>query len=112
MALKAIKSTLKEAKGKQLKVADPTSWRSDKSSTQRGYGYKWQQARAGHLRSHPLCAYCQREGRVTEATVVDHSIPHRGDMAIFWDKAGWVSLCTNCHSSVKQREEKADLSGI
>lgn len=37
-----------------------------------------QMARAGDLVSHPLCVYCEREGRVTADTVVDHRIPRRG----------------------------------
>lgn len=103
--LTAVKSRLKEVQGKKIAAINPDSWRSGKTSTERGYGYKWQQAREGFLRSHPLCVYCQREGRVTAATVVDHAIAHRGDMALFWDKSNWQSLCGPCHSSVKQREE-------
>ena len=57
------------------------------SSAERGYGYKWQQARAGYLRKHPLCVECQSRGRTVAATVVDHKVPHRGDMTVFWDKA-------------------------
>lgn len=94
------------------------TWRGDKSSTQRGYGYKWQQARSGYLKLHPLCVYCKQIGRVSPATVVDHKIPHRGDMTLFWDKDNWQSLCDTCHSSIKQQEESTgtvrgcDLSGV
>ncbi|WP_312056850.1 HNH endonuclease [Acinetobacter courvalinii] len=83
-----------------------SSWRSNKSSTERGYGYRWQKARERFLRSNPLCVYCKASGRVEVATVVDHIIPHRGDQDIFWDESQWQSLCVSCHSSVKQREEK------
>lgn len=87
----------------------PGSWRNDKqTSSQRGYGYKWQKAREGHLRTSPLCVYCQREGRVTAASVVDHKVPHRGDMGLFWDRTNWQSLCASCHSGTKQREEAQD----
>lgn len=90
----------------------PGSWRTDKqSSTQRGYGYKWQKAREGYLAKHPLCVYCQREGLVTVATVVDHIRPHRGDMALFWDPTNWQSLCSTHHSSQKQREEAQEQGG-
>src|SRR3546814_14812652 len=51
------------------------SWRKDKRKTaERGYGSKWQAARAGFLRSHPLCVMCVEEGRTTVATVVDHKV--------------------------------------
>jgi 5-methylcytosine-specific restriction endonuclease McrA len=92
--------------GNRLAIMQPGSWRTDKqTSTQRGYGYKWQKAREGYLSSHPLCVYCEREGRTTAATVVDHITPHRGDMARFWDETNWQSLCATHHSSQKQREE-------
>lgn len=81
------------------------SWRDGKSSTQRGYGYKWQKYRLSFLRSNPLCSYCMRDGRVTEATVVDHIEPHKGDKTLFWKTENHQSLCAPCHSSVKQREE-------
>ena len=46
---------------------------------------------------HPLCAFCQAEGKVVPATVVDHIIPHRGDQRLFWDQTNWESLCKGCH---------------
>lgn len=89
------------------------SWRAGKeSSTKRGYGYKWQQARAGYLSKHPLCVYCARVGRDTQATVVDHRVPHRGDMKLFWDSANWQPLCKPCHDGQKQREEALMVGGI
>lgn len=81
------------------------SWRDGKSSTQRGYGYKWQKCRLSFLRLNPLCVYCERDGRVTEATVVDHIEPHKGNQTLFWKTENHQSLCAPCHSSVKQREE-------
>jgi 5-methylcytosine-specific restriction endonuclease McrA len=105
--LTTLKSTL-QAQPSRLVTINTDSWRAGKeTSAQRGYGYKWQKARLSHLEAHPLCAYCERDGRVTAARVVDHQVPHRGDMTLFWDRSNWVSLCTPCHSSVKQREEAA-----
>lgn len=74
-------------------------------SSARGYNYRWQKARERFLRKHPLCAYCEREGRLTAATIVDHIIPHRGDQQLFWDESNWQALCKFCHDSVKAREE-------
>lgn len=70
------------------------------SSTQRGYGYKWQQARAGYLQKHPLCVHCQAEGLFEPATVVDHIVPHKGDQKLFWDRENWQPLC-KAHHDVK-----------
>lgn len=84
------------------------SWRDDKrSSTERGYDSRWQKARTGYLRNHPLCAMCTAEGRVERATVVDHIVPHKGDMKLFWQSENWQPLCASHHSSDKQILEKS-----
>lgn len=103
--LKTLKPRVQMADSRKLSAVDSGSWRSGLSSTQRGYGYKWQQARAGYLAKHPLCANCQKEGRVEEATEVDHVIPHRGDMTLFWDQANWQALCKPCHSAKTASED-------
>lgn len=102
--LKPIIQTIKSA----VAVMNPDSWRTDKqTSAQRGYGYKWQQARIGYLRNHPLCVYCEREGRIKAASLVDHKIPHRGNMKLFWDSDNWAALCSHCHNTTKAAEERA-----
>ena len=72
------------------------------TSAERGYGTKWRQARAIYLASHPDCARCG-----SPATVVDHIVPHRGDMKLFWRRSNWQPLCASCHSSHKQRLERS-----
>lgn len=85
------------------------SWRgSTKSSSERGYGWKWQQARKLFLQEHPLCVMCEAAGLVVAANVVDHKIPHEGDQKLFWSRSNWQSLCTPCHSGEKQRQENRD----
>lgn len=37
---------------------------------------------------------------------VDHIVPHKGDMALFWDSQNWQPLCPDHHDIVKQGEEK------
>lgn len=103
--LKRLTSRLQTVEQKRVQVVSD-SWREGKSSTQRGYGYKWQKAREKFLKKNPLCVYCQRDGRVTAANVVDHITAHRGDMKLFWKESNWQALCSSCHSSVKQREEQ------
>lgn len=76
------------------------------SAARRGYDRRWAAARAYYLREHPLCRYCAELGRTTIATVVDHKIPHKGDLRLFWDRENWQSLCKLCHDTVKQTEER------
>ncbi|WP_084638924.1 HNH endonuclease signature motif containing protein [Haliea salexigens] len=75
------------------------------SSAVRGYGAKWRQARAGYLAKHPICLHCERRGMVTTATDVDHIIPHKGDMRLFWDSSNWQPLCKRCHSTKTAAED-------
>ena len=65
---------------------------------------KWRSKRAAQLQREPLCRYCERMGRITAATIADHIEPHRGDKVKFW-RGALQSLCAECHSSAKQREE-------
>lgn len=34
---------------------------------------------------------------LTAAEVVDHKIPHGGDMVLFWDRNNWQALAKACH---------------
>lgn len=76
-----------------------------KNSTQRGYGSRWQKARKAYLAQHPLCVHCEAEGRVTPATDLDHIVPHKGDMRLFWQTSNWQPLCKPHHSAKTARED-------
>lgn len=82
-----------------------TQFFQKRSSNKLGYTYTWQKARAAFLREHPLCEQCLKEGRTTAASVVDHIVPHKGDMTIFWDRSNWQSLCDSCHSVKTAKED-------
>jgi len=84
----------------QVFCKDHMEWSSDRlrgGADARGYDSRWRKARALFLKQHPLCAFCQAEGKVVPATVVDHIIPHRGDQRLFWDQTNWEPLCKECH---------------
>jgi 5-methylcytosine-specific restriction enzyme A len=76
------------------------------SSRQRGYTRAWERARLAYLSQHPLCAMCQREGRVVPAIVVDHIKAHRGDHKLFWEQKNWQGLCKPHHDREKQQQER------
>lgn len=85
-------------------------WRNGETKVAKlGYGGKWQRLRLSFLKKNPLCVFCQRQGKVTEAKVVDHIIPHNGDQKLFWDQKNWQPLCKSCHSSAKQAHEHGRL---
>jgi 5-methylcytosine-specific restriction protein A len=77
------------------------------SASERGYGRRWQKARAGYLARHPLCVDPYRDHgiRVVAATELDHIIPHKGDMTLFWDVSNWQALCKACHARKTATED-------
>lgn len=60
---------------------------------------EWRTARRVFLADNPLCKGCESDNRTKLANVVDHVIPHRGDLELFWDVSNWQPLCTSCHNS-------------
>lgn len=77
----------------------------------------WRKLRLWQLKREPLCRFCRDNGIVTEANTVDHKMPHRGNMGLFFDRGNLQSLCKECHSGAKQRMEKSgefgcDTNGI
>jgi 5-methylcytosine-specific restriction protein A len=104
--VKMLKPAVKELQTTRIKTISASSWRAGKTTAERGYTYAWQQARERFLRAHPLCCYCERQGRWIPASVVDHIKPHQGDDRLFWDEANWQPLCKPCHDTVKAKEER------
>ena len=37
--------------------------------------------------------------------IVDHIIPHRGDLEMFWNQLNHQALCKRCHDSKTARED-------
>jgi 5-methylcytosine-specific restriction protein A len=76
------------------------------TASQRGYDTKWQKERKAFLAKpeNRLCGCgCGRA-----ADMVDHIIPHRGDLKLFWRRSNWQPLASSpCHSSRKQAQERA-----
>ena len=67
---------------------------------------RWARLRRAHLAGNPLCVYCQQQGRVSLASVVDHVIPHRGDPALYLGGSNLQSLCKPHHDASKQKAER------
>ena len=63
------------------------------------YNSRWARASKAFLAEHPVCAVCG-----APATEVDHIIPHKKDMDLFWDSNNWQALCHSCHSKKTMNE--------
>jgi len=75
------------------------------SPSARGYDARWRKIRMGILSGEPLCRACEKQGRVTLATDVDHIIPlSRGGTN---DPGNLQPLCHSCHSTKTAREDGA-----
>lgn len=74
-------------------------------SSSKIYTYQWRKASKSFLKDHPLCIHCERDGRLTPATEVDHIIPHNGNMKLFCDQNNWQPLCKKCHSKKTALED-------
>lgn len=74
------------------------------TARQRGYTREWERESQAFL-SLPENRFCACGcGRV--ANMVDHVMPHRGNMRLFWERSNWQPMAsTPCHSSKKQRQE-------
>lgn len=68
------------------------------SAAQRGYDYRWKKYRLNFLRKNPLCFSCLEKGRIIPSTRVDHIVPHKGNMKLFWDQKNHQALCESCHN--------------
>jgi 5-methylcytosine-specific restriction protein A len=67
------------------------------SAHKRGYGSRWRRIRRNHLAGEPLCRECRKMNKITAATIVDHIIPHKGDMVLFYAPDNRQSLCKTHH---------------
>ena len=107
MARKLKTLNLKKNKIKTVsyKKKDEINSNRRESSTKRGYNARWQKARLFFLMQHPLCKHCNDEGFIVSANVVDHIIPHKGDMQLFWDKDNWQALCQKHHNKKTATED-------
>ncbi|WP_127559071.1 HNH endonuclease [Nioella ostreopsis] len=91
----------------QIKATRDRNQRHDRNrpnARQRGYTREWERESKLFLAYNPVCA-TPRCGAI--ADLVDHIIPHKGDKDLFWDRSNWQPLCTHCHNSVKQRQERS-----
>jgi 5-methylcytosine-specific restriction protein A len=66
-------------------------------TTDRGYGWDWQQFRAQLQQEHPLCHDCLDQGRVEPATDYHHIVKVRDDPTRKLDPTNIRPLCKRHH---------------
>ena len=70
---------------------------------------RWRKLRSKFLNEHPLCNYCEQRNIIKPATIVDHIVPHKGDLELFWSESNLQSLCKTCHDSAKAIKEQRGM---
>jgi 5-methylcytosine-specific restriction enzyme A len=70
----------------------------------------WLRTRKRKLQEKPLCERCEAKGFVRAANVVNHRVPHKGDLNLFLDWDNLESVCKECHDSTIQSEERLGYS--
>jgi 5-methylcytosine-specific restriction protein A len=68
----------------------------------------WRAVRAAVLLSSPLCADCQRAGKLTAAAHVHHVRDRRHAPALALDRSNLEGLCQPCHN--RRRRDRNDAS--
>lgn len=58
---------------------------------------KWRHS-AEDFRRGRVCVRCEAKGEVRLAQCVDHIVPHKGNLDLFWDVDNWQPLCNTCHN--------------
>lgn len=92
-------ASCRAARAKSYEARRPTA-------RERGYTSKWSRESKSFL-AKPENRFCACGcGRV--ADMVDHITPHKGDASLFWRRSNWQALASSpCHSSMKQKQERA-----
>lgn len=65
---------------------------------------RWRRESDWHKTENPLCAECERQGRITPVYLTHHKIPHNGDYKLFWDQDNWESSCSEHHEIIHKKE--------
>jgi 5-methylcytosine-specific restriction protein A len=91
--------------------AERATDRARGTARDRGYDSRWDRASAAFLLAHPICPACELAGLIVASQVTDHTIPHKGDRALFWSRDNWQPACRWHHDVVKQRLEQLYAAG-
>lgn len=83
------------------------NWQHDRTTTQRGYGHRWQKLRDAIMRRDGyLCQVCLAGGKYRPADEVDHVIPKAQGGSD--DPCNLRAICAPCHRIKSAKEGNAD----
>lgn len=82
------------------------------SPRERGYDARWDRLSIAFRKRHPMCAWCEQQGRDTLTALVDHMIPvvDRPDLKHEWSNL--MALCVHHHGQKGVMEVYARENGL
>ena len=75
---------------------------TQKSTTERGYGYDWQKLSRSFRKENPLCWRCLELGKTKPSEHVHHIVPITVDRTRRMDRTNLAALCSKCHEIVER----------
>jgi 5-methylcytosine-specific restriction protein A len=99
MSQPARKFRPKKTGARTLGSPNPKEWKRLYFST------RWRVSSREFRTLNPLCVACKAKQRDEPAAVVDHIVPHRGNLGLFWSRENWQSLCLACHHEKSTHEK-------
>lgn len=73
---------------------------------------RWQRIRKAQLSAFPLCQTCERQGRITPATVCNHLNKAAKATVDGFFAGPFSSECKTCHDGPIQRDERRADAGL
>lgn len=89
--------------------------RSDRLAGQRDYNkrraesdslygtQRWRKLSVAFKRRHPCCSECENNGLVRPTEIVDHIVPAKEDLSLFWEWSNLRALCHDCHNKIGRK---------
>lgn len=66
---------------------------------------RWKRLREQKRQDNPFCVDCTAQGKLRLWDDLDHEVPHRGNLELFWDYQNLRGLCHQHHSAKTARGE-------
>ena len=66
------------------------------------YGRRWDLLSRQYRETHPLCKWCDDQGRTTPSAHVHHIVPISEDPLRKYDLGNLVALCEQCHRAAHE----------
>jgi len=85
------------------RIAVGVTQRVQAHQVERDRSSRFKRARYAYLSANPVCVYCQAQGRLSAATILEHRTPLWAGGSM-WDEVNWAASCEPCANAKTARE--------